>query len=121
MEMMPHMIKEIWLVVLLGTLIAFGGIKDSRAAVEDEPIGKVLPPVKLHGPHPVVMIPGTYVYRIPEIDVSILFYEGYWYRPCDGNWFWAESNNGPWWYIEPFEVPMALIRLPPEYRQEPCG
>ena len=118
--MMPQRIKEIGLIVLLGTLIAIGGIMDSMAAV-DEVNGKALPPVTLHGPHTVVMIPGTYVYRIPEIDVSILFYEGYWYRPCGGNWFWAESNNGPWAYIEPSELPMALIRLPPEYRQEPCG
>jgi hypothetical protein len=121
MDMMTHMLKEIGLVALLGTLIAIGGIKDSKAAIEDELNGKVLPPVTLHGPHPVVMIPETYIYRIPDIDVSIFFYEGYWYRPCDSNWFWAESNNGPWAYIKPSEVPMALIKLPPEYRREPCG
>ena len=119
--MKTYMLKGIGFVALLGTLIALGGIRDSETAVKEELSGSFLPPVALHGPHPVVMIPGTYVYRIPDIDVSILFYEGYWYRSCDGNWFWAESNNGPWGYIKPSEVPRPLIKLPPEYWQEPCG
>jgi len=39
------------------------------------------PPVTLLGPHPMLVIPGTNVYMVPDIDLSILFYHNYWYRP----------------------------------------
>ena len=116
-----HIRKGLGFVVLLGMLMALGGIKGSEAGVQEELNVRVPPPVVLHGPHPVVVIPGTYVYMVPDIDVSILFYRGYWYRPCEGSWFRADSYNGPWVYIKPSGVPLALTELPPDYRREPCG
>jgi hypothetical protein len=119
--MKSYIHKGLGFVVLLGLFMALGGIKGSEAGVKEELSIRPPPPVALHGPHPVVVIPGTYVYMVPDIDVSILFYDGYWYRPCEGSWFRADSNNGPWVYIKPSGVPWALTELPPEYRREPCG
>ncbi len=113
--------KILGLAVLLGMLMALGGIKGSQAGIQEELNVRRPPPVFLHGPHPVAVIPGTYVYMVPDIDVSILFYRGYWYRPCDGSWFQADTYNGPWVLMKPSEVPQALTELPPDYRREPCG
>ena len=68
-----------------------------------------------------VVIPGTYIYAVPDIDVEILFYQGYWYRPHEGHWFRSKSYNGPWAYLDSHRVPRALFDLPPDYLQDTTG
>jgi hypothetical protein len=69
----------------------------------------------------VAVIPGTYAYIVPDIGVDILFYQGYWYRPHAGRWFFALSHNGPWVLLAPPRVPHVLLNLPPGYRRLPHG
>jgi len=61
-----------------------------------------------------VVVPGTYVYRVPDIEADILFYQGYWYRPYEGRWYRSRAYNGPWGHIG--RAPGALLRLPSGYR-----
>jgi hypothetical protein len=68
-------------------------------------------------PPSVAVIPGTYAYVVPDIEVDILFYRGYWYRPFRGYWYGSQSYNGPWGYLAPARVPRALTTLPPGYRR----
>lgn len=79
------------------------------------------PPFMIPAPPPVVVIPKTYVYAVPDIEVDILFYHGYWYRPHQGHWYRARSYNGPWVYLTPRSVPRPLIELPPDYHRVPHG
>lgn len=62
-----------------------------------------------------VVIPGTYVYRIPDIEADILFYQGFWYRPFEGRWYRSRHHNGPWGHISRGRVPGSLLRLPGDY------
>lgn len=79
------------------------------------------PPLVIPVPPPLIPIPRTNVYFPPAIDVDILFFGGYWYRPYRDHWFRAHSYNGPWIYVEPQRVPRAVIGVPPGYRQVPPG
>ena len=79
------------------------------------------PPFVIPAPPPMIPIPRTYVYYPPTIDVEILFFGGYWYRPYRDHWFRARSYNGPWIFVEPGRVPHAVISLPPDYRHVPPG
>ncbi len=79
------------------------------------------PSYPFSGPPEVAVIPGTYVYFVPGINVDILFYHGYWYRPFGGRWYWAQFYNGPWVYLAPARVPRVLLELPPGYRRLPPG
>ena len=79
------------------------------------------PPLVIPVPPPVVPIPRTSVYFPPTIDVEILFFGGYWYRPYQDHWFRARSYNGPWVFVESHRVPHAVISLPPDYRHIPPG
>jgi len=79
------------------------------------------PAYVIQTPPQVVLIPGTYVYFVPNIGMDILFYHGYWYRPHAGRWYRASAYNGPWVYIVPRMVPAAIIGLPPDYRRIPPG
>jgi hypothetical protein len=70
----------------------------------------------VEGSPDLVVIPGTYVYRIPDIETDILFYQGFWYRPFEGRWYRARHHNGPWGYLGPRRIPGVLLRLPGDYR-----
>lgn len=79
------------------------------------------PPYRIAAPPPVVVIPGTYVYMVPDIGADIFFYSGNWYRLHQGRWFSAGAYNGPWMYVPDPRVPRALVQLPPDYRRIPPG
>jgi hypothetical protein len=75
------------------------------------------PPLFIPAPPDVVVIPNTYAYFAPGVDVDIIFYGGYWYRPYEDHWFRARSYNGPWRYIEKHRIPRYIIQLPPDFRR----
>ena len=108
---------------LIGLLFLafFGAPGESTAQVSDNINIGPPPAYVLHAPPPVVVIPQTYVYVVPEIAVEILFYHGYWYRPHEGRWYRGRSYNGPWTYLTSSKVPHVLVALPPDYYRVPPG
>lgn len=98
---------------VLFVLAGFSAQSDARVNVN---IGINIPAYTFAAPPSVVVIPGTYVYVVPDIDVDIFFYHGYWYRPYEGRWFRARGYNGPWVFVAPARVPRVLIELSPDYR-----
>lgn len=75
-----------------------------------------LPIFTFQAPPELVVIPGSYVYYVPDVDVDILFYEGHWYRYWNDRWHRSRHYNGPWASIGPSYVPAPFLRLPPDYR-----
>lgn len=110
-------------IVVIAVLTA-GTIASPAGAVVNLNIGiNAGPPAYVfHAPPPVVVIPGTYVYSVPDIGIPVLFYGGYWWRPYEGRWYRADGYNGPWTYIVPARVPGPLVTLPPaHYHRIPPG
>jgi hypothetical protein len=126
---MSKMSSKVWVLsVLLGGLACLGAATDSVAQIRidigtpDLHISIGSPsPVVIHSPPAMVVIPGTYVYLVADIESDILFYHGYWYRPHRGHWFKAASYNGPWVRAVRSKVPRAILHLPPGYRKIPPG
>ncbi len=112
--------KEALLLLCLGviSLALLGYPATANGRVE---VNIVLPPLVVAAPPEVVVIPGTYVYFAPGIEVDFFFYHGYWYRPYRGYWYRATGYNGPWVYIAPSRVPRPLLSLPPDFRRIPPG
>lgn len=80
------------------------------------------PPVyTFAAPPELVVIPNTYVYFAPGVDMDIVFYHGYWYRPYNGYWYRGAGYNGPWHHIGRERVPRYIINLPPDYRHSYGG
>ncbi len=75
------------------------------------------PAYVINEPPPVVVVPGSYVYFVPGIQMDILFYHGSWYRPYEGRWYRGGGYNGPWHHISTRGVPSAILHLPPDYRR----
>jgi len=80
-------------------------------------VGTNLPAVRFAAPPDVVVIPGSYVYMVPAIDVDVLFFQGYWWRPYKGHWYRSQEYDGQWSRVEPGEIPRGLRALPQDYRQ----
>jgi hypothetical protein len=62
------------------------------------------------------VIPGTYVYYVPDVNEDIYFYHGYWYRSWNNSWHRSINYNGPWRFIGRRYVPGVFWRLPGDYR-----
>jgi len=116
------MMKRSEKIVLIGVfLAAFIGYAGATCAEVNVNIGIGVPPVVIPAPPPVVLIPSTYVYFVPEVGVDIFFYHGYWYRPHHGHYYRATSYNGPWVTLAPKAVPKAIMYVPADFRRVPPG
>src|SRR5660397_204435 len=58
-----------------------------------------LPPlIVFAAPPEVVVIPETNVYAVPDLDVDIFFYNGWWWRPWEGRWYRSRNYSSGWGY-----------------------
>jgi hypothetical protein len=75
-----------------------------------------LPRLVIPAPPALVVLPGSYVYYPPDVDMDIFFFHGFWYRPHRGGWFIANGYNGPWRAIRSGRVPRAVFGIQPGFR-----
>ena len=80
-------------------------------------VGNKLPAIRFAAPPELVVIPGTYVYMVPDIDADVLYYQNYWWRPYEGRWYRSRDYDGQWSYEEPGSIPNGLRSLPQDYHQ----
>ena len=76
-----------------------------------------LPPlIVFASPPEVVVIPETYVYVVPDSDVDIFFYDGWWWRPWEGRWYRSRHYDSGWAYYQ--RVPSFYGRVPSSWRND---
>jgi hypothetical protein len=113
--------KKLGLLFVGAALLILTGFSAQSDAGVDIGIGINIPAYEFAEPPSLVVIPGSYVYFVPDVDLDVLFYHGFWYRPHEGRWFRSRAYNGPWGFVAHSRVPGALIELPREYRHIPPG
>lgn len=114
--MIRKMSKLGLLVISALLLVSAGSATQSEARVNVD-VEVNIPAVRFAGPPEVVVIPGTYVYTVPDLDVDVMFYQGYWWRPYEGQWYRSRDYRGSWRHVDPRRVPGGLRSLPQDYRQ----
>jgi hypothetical protein len=66
-----------------------------------------------------VPVPGYPVYYAPGLQANFFFYDGlYWVFHGD-NWYASSWYNGPWWFVDPYSVPVYILRVPVGYYRYP--
>lgn len=117
------MMNRLRSIVAVGAVLVCSALFSAAGspAVAEVNIRLPLPRLFLPVPPPLVLIPGTYVYAAPDVDVDIVFYQGAWYRPHGGLWYIANGYNGPWRALSVERVPRVLTGLPPNFRRVPPG
>lgn len=74
------------------------------------------PPIVFAAPPEVVVIPETYVYAVPDVDVDIFFFDGWWWRPWEGRWYRSRHYDSGWVYYQ--RVPSFYGRIPSSWRND---
>jgi hypothetical protein len=60
-------------------------------------------------------VPGYPVYYAPGMNSNYFFYDGlYWLYERD-NWYASTWYNGPWGLVDPYDVPVYVLRVPVRY------
>jgi hypothetical protein len=105
--------------LLLGTLFwALASIVPNQATAEvNINIGISLPPlIQFEAPPDVIVIPDTnYVYAVPDIDVDMYFWNGWWWRLWEGRWYRSHYYNRGWGYYG--NVPRFYYDVDPGWRR----
>ncbi len=74
------------------------------------------PPIGFAGPPEMVVLPETYIYVVPDSDVDIFFYGGWWWRPWNGRWYRSHYYNSGWGYYQ--GTPSFYISVPSGWRND---
>ena len=73
------------------------------------------PPVTFVEPPAVVVLPDTDdVYVVPEIDIDLFFWNGWWWRPWGGRWYRSRYYDRGWGYYR--NVPRFYFDIDPGWR-----
>ena len=109
--------RSVFLCMLAGAAIAVAsGFSEPARAEVSVNINLGPPPIVVAAPPEVVMIPGSQVHFVPDPQIDVFFYGGYWWSPRGDRWYRARAYNGPWGVIERGRVPRAVIYVPRDYR-----
>lgn len=66
-----------------------------------------------------IPVPGYPVYYDPRLESNYFFYDGlYWVYERD-NWYASSWYDGPWDLIDPYYVPVYVLRVPVRYYRSP--
>jgi len=74
------------------------------------------PPIVFAAPPTLIVLPETYVYVVPDIDVDIFFYNGWWWRLWEGRWYRSRYYNSRWAYYQ--SVPAFYTGIPSSWRND---
>lgn len=103
--------------LLLGTILCGLGILYSLPAMAGVEVGISIalpPPLVFAAPPEVVVIPETYVYAVPDLDVDIYFHNGWWWRPWQGRWYRSQHYDSGWSHYR--DVPTFYREIPSGWR-----
>ncbi len=73
------------------------------------------PPVEFSGPPDVIAMPETSgVYVVPDIDVDLYFWNGFWWRLWEGRWYRSAYYDRDWIYYD--AVPRFYFNIDSHWR-----
>jgi hypothetical protein len=64
-------------------------------------------------------VPGYPVYYAPQVNGNYFFYDGMYWVFQNDNWYASTWYNGPWGFVEPYAVPLYVLRIPVRYYRQP--
>lgn len=104
--------KSFWGALLLTLVIT---VPIPALAGVDVNISIGLPPlIVFAAPPELIVLPDTYVYVAPEIDVDLFFWNGWWWRLWEGRWYRSHYYDRSWSYYN--RVPSFYFDIDPGWR-----
>ena len=97
--------------ILLALLLVFPVPTPARV---DVGVSISLPSIVFSAPPLMVVIPETNVYAVPDSDVDIFFYGGWWWRPWEGRWYRSRNYDSGWAHYR--SVPSFYRGIPSDWK-----
>lgn len=66
-----------------------------------------------------VLVPGYPVYYAPRLNANYFFYDGMYWVYYGDHWYASTWYNGPWELVDPYYVPLFVLRVPVRYYRAP--
>ena len=66
-----------------------------------------------------VAVPGYPVYYAPGLSINYFFYDGMYWVYQDNDWYASSWYDGPWYLVNPVDVPLFILRIPVRYYRNP--
>ena len=107
-----HKMKKVFLGTLLLALVFV--LPVPTMARVDVSVDISLPPIVFAAPPALIVLPGTYIYVVPDYDEDIFFYDGWWWRSWEGRWYRSHYYNRGWSYYR--NVPSFYFDVDPGWR-----
>ncbi|OPY90886.1 MAG: hypothetical protein A4E72_00404 [Syntrophus sp. PtaU1.Bin208] len=108
--------KRILFGILLLSLLTVFPLSAKADVDVNVTVGIPLPPAIVFSVPPVtVVIPGTYVYAVPDVPQDIFFYGGWWWRPWEGHWYRSPHYDRGWAYYK--GAPSFYRHVPQRWRE----
>ncbi len=86
--------------VLLAGIILFPVMSMARVDVRiNIPLP---PPIPFVAPPPLVVLPGTDIYAVPDVEGEIFFRQGWWWRHWEDRWYRSRNYDRGWVYYRGF-------------------
>ncbi|MDD3813867.1 MAG: hypothetical protein PHZ02_04405 [Desulfocapsaceae bacterium] len=109
--------KKALLGILFLELVMVSPVSTMAGINVDINIGIPLPPaIVFSSPPALIVLPETYVYVAPDVDVDIFFYDGWWWRPWDGRWYRSHDYSSGWTHFN--NVPSFYRGIPSDWRND---
>ena len=99
--------------LLFGTILLAGLIVVPIMSMAQFPV-PLPPPIPFVGPPSVVVLPGTDVYAVPDVEEELFFRQGWWWRHHGGHWYRSRSYDQGWGYYRGY--PSWHRRIPHGWR-----
>lgn len=116
------MVRRVIFALIWGIAAMLPAVRPVDAEV-DVHIGIGIPPppsIVFQAEPPVIVVPQTDVYYVPEASGYDMYrYGSWWYVNRDGYWYRARSYRGPFGHVEYSRVPRRIIGIPGTYRHFP--
>ena len=74
------------------------------------------PPIVFAAPPELIVLPETDASLVPDVDVDIFFFDGWWWRPWEGRWYRSQYYNSGWGYYR--SVPSFYVGIPLGWRND---
>lgn len=104
---------------LIGLSLLFGSMTAAPPALSEVSVTVAIPGVSIGIDQPaypeLVPIPGYPVYYAPQAQANLFFYDGLYWVYHDDRWFSSAWYNGPWDLVDPYYVPLFVLRVPVRY------
>jgi hypothetical protein len=100
---------------VLAVIIILAGCAGSKPKPE-----VFIPPVFKARPEIIVIETVPDVYYVKG-HVNIFFYSNWWYYYANYAWYASSSYNGPWRFIEAYQLPVRFGQIPPGHLRTSSG